>query len=364
MIACNPDAETHWIWRRFHEESSEWKERYEPLGYRMISMSSRENKFLPKQNLDEMLRKDDSFVRRFVDAKWGIPEGQIHNVRESSLIPGTPAIVEYIKQRSVMHMTMDHGDAAPTCVIAWAVDRGGNLIGMWEYYKPNLLVSDHRRNIAVLAGGDKFQFKLADPSIFYKTMQKYGGRWSFSDDYADRNVNHGFDPDNAIFWNPADNDEMGTRNLINEYLRPQGNGQIHHGPEQSYGNLVVKAGEELPRVHPITGEYGYWPRLFFITKTADWPDGCDKAVLHTRSQRRERVGTELGKPIFSDERDTGIPDHAYDPVRYMVSSRAAGPGIKTATYAENSFYGVRDKLERFKKRGGWRKLAERVSLGA
>ena len=51
MIACNPDTELHWIYKRFHPESIDWQEKYRKLGYKMISMKSYENKFLPKQNL-------------------------------------------------------------------------------------------------------------------------------------------------------------------------------------------------------------------------------------------------------------------------------------------------------------------------
>ena len=207
MIACNPDAETHWIYKRFHPESSDWQETYSKLGYRMISMPSHENKFLPQQNLEEMKRKDATWVRRFVNAEWGIPEGQIHDVKPESVIPGTRAIVEYLKARCRLHRTLDHGDASPTCCAWWAVDRQGDVFCYREYYKPNLLVSEHRKNIWEMSrpGGmdEKYTSNLADPSMFYKTMQKYGGRWSFSDDYADRNPKHGFDPLRLLVRQPA-----------------------------------------------------------------------------------------------------------------------------------------------------------------
>jgi hypothetical protein len=98
MLACNPDTEFHWIYRRFHENSPEhWEKKlmssdgklrsYHDLGYKIWHMSSRDNKFLPVQNLNAMLQQDSSFVRRFVDGVWGIPEGQIHTIDELSLIP-------------------------------------------------------------------------------------------------------------------------------------------------------------------------------------------------------------------------------------------------------------------------------------
>lgn len=362
MLACNPDAETHWIYRRFHPDSEEWKEKYKEQGYRMITMKSHENKFLPKQNLDEMMRKDQSFIRRFVEAEWGIPEGQIHNIRDESLIPGTQALADFLKTRGIIHRTLDHGDAAPTCCVAWSVLQSGDIFGVWEYYKPNALVSEHRANITELSKEDRFYTSLADPSMFYKTMQKYGGRYSYADDYSDRNPLHGFDPSTAITWLPADNDEMGTRNIINEYLRPQGTGEILRGLEsKEFGKITVNPGQEIPRVHPITNEYGYWPRLFFITKSEEYPHGCDRVIAETRAQRRVKIGTELGKPIFSDERQKGVIDHAHDCLRYFASSRAAAPRVPVPTYGKNSFYGRRDAMQRFKKNGGWQRIAKQLA---
>lgn len=354
MLACNPDVETHWIWRRFHEESPDWKQTYAAQGYKMITMRSDENRYLPKQNLDEMLKADETFQRRFVRGEWGIPEGQIHEVQKESIIEGTPEIAAKLFRTCSIYRTMDHGDSSPTASGWFGVDADGNVFHIAEYYRPNLLISQHRRNMMLMEQGMcnllgldglRYRDQLADPSIFYKTMQKYGGRYSVRDDYEDRNPAHGFSPDDAIYWNPADNDELGTRNTINEYLRLQGTGQY-------------KDGQEIPRVHPLTGEKGLWPRLFFIKKTEAWPYGADRAILETRSQKRERIGMELGRPTFSDDREKGIPDHAYDFVRYMMASRAAKFTHPAAKYSKKSFFGVRDSLVEFQRKGGWRKLRE------
>jgi len=356
MLACNPDVESHWIYQRFHPESPSFRETYAKQQYRMLKMASFENKFLPDQNVQEMLNNDATWQRRFFFGEWGIPEGQIHNIRPESLVPGTNALAEYVKLRGTLHRTLDHGDSSATCCAWWAVLPSGDSVCYREYYQPDRLVSYHREQITRMGGHEKFQTSLADPSMFYKTMQKYGGRWSFSDEYADRDRNHGFDPDNAIDWQPADNDELGTRNYINELLRPQGAGTIYRGLEpRQYGNMTIQPGEQVPRIHPLTGEYGYWPRLYFLMKSEDLPDGCDWIVRHTKQQRRERIGTELGKPIFSDERDTKVPDHAYDVLRYFASSRAPAPTIPVPKYGKNTFFGKRDELLKFKKSHGWQK---------
>ncbi len=155
-----------------------------------------------------------------------------------------------------------------------------------EYYLGNALVSTHRANIAGLSEGERYERDLADPSMFYKLPQKQGGRWAASDEYKDVS---NYPRETAIFWAPADNNEMGTRNRINEYLRVD--------PE---------------RVHPFTHQRGA-PRLYFVTRNDAYPQGVSHALRELRAQRRVKIGTDLGKPIYSDERDPDIVDHGYDP---------------------------------------------------
>ncbi len=59
-----------------------------------------------------------------------------------------------------------------------------------------------------------------------------------------------------------------------------------------------------------------------------------------RNQRRVKMGTELGRPIFSDERDPTIVDHGYDNVRYFIASRPPIPAAEQES-AEGTFSGAR-----------------------
>lgn len=349
MLACNPDTELHWIYRRFHPESSEYQEKWAGLGYRMWTMRSDENRFLPKQNLDLMLEKDQSFVRRFVRGEWGIPDGQIHKVEASSILDFDPIVFEYLLRACTLHRALDHGDSAPTCCLWFAVDREGNIFVYREYYRPGELISYHRERISELSSWngvpERYQLNLADPSIFIKTMQKHGGRWSIADEYADC-VN--LPRESALFWQPGDNNELGTRNRVNEYLRPRGSGKK---------NPV--SGEEERRPHPISKELGYWPRLFFIKKCESYQFGCDWALRQTRSARRKKIGTDNGRPIFSDEREESVPDHAYDPLRYFIASRPAPPTVGVKRYGQNTFAAKRKLVKELYRRGAFRIAAER-----
>lgn len=362
MLDCNPDTELHWIWRRFHPESPEhWEKKipetddfgketgklrsYHDLGYTFYNATMLENRFATKSQKQLALSKDKYYVRRYVYGDWKIPEGQIHDIPKESLIVGDPITVDYLRRTCTLHRILDHGDSAPTCCGWAAVDADGNIFFYREYYMPNTLISEHRRNITSLSYQERYVSNLADPSIFHPSMQKEGKRWSVQDEYEDC-VN--LPRDTAIFWRKGDNDEMGTRNRINEFLRLQGTGKF------------LADGTEEPRIHPITKELGLWPRLFFVTKTLAYPQGCDHIIRETRSQRREKLGMDNGRPVYSDDRDKKIPDHGYDIVRYEIASRPRSATERARQYGRKSFHTVRMSAIRERKFGHYKRMADRV----
>lgn len=322
MLACNPDVETHWIYRRFHPDSPIHHERYVPLGYKMFHMPSEDNKFLGETSMRMMLANDEAFVRRNVKGLWGQPEGAIHLVPSTSVLEGSPELLEYFRQHCKLFRVLDYGDSAPTCCLWFAVDRNGNCFCYREYYLPNAMISTHRGNIAGLSEHERYDLNLADPSIFHQMPQKQGGRWSVADEYADVTMQS---RETALFWTAADNNELGTRNRINEYLRVD--------PE---------------RIHPITKQPGS-ARLFFVARSETYQGGIVHALQQTRSQRRLKIGTDLGKPIFSDERDEAITDHAYDCVRYFIASRPPAPPVEAAR-VDGTFMGARRLAKQYRQR--------------
>jgi len=301
MFACNPDHELHWIYRRFHPDSPEWKETYSKQGYKMIMFDSTKNIFLPAQNKDLLLQGTKEFVARFVHGQWGIPEGQIHKIDAMSLLRMTPELEKHLSECKLSR-TLDHGETSPTCCVWWALDRWGNLFAYREYYQPDRLISFHRQRIYEMslkkgvnhiAGQrteewvpEQYVSELADPSIFNPRLQR-GNSVSVAQEYMEVNEER-TDKHNAIFWDRADNNELGTRNRINELLTLD--------PEHK---------------HPLTGKKGA-PRLYFIERSPEYPMGCFELIRETRSARRVKIGTQDGRDIFSDERDDSITDHAYD----------------------------------------------------
>jgi hypothetical protein len=299
MLACNPDSELHWLYRRFHPESPEWKDKYSRLGYKMFHMPSTDNRFLTDQNKRNLLEKDESFVRRYVRGEWGFPEGAIHEIHAASRIefsdPTDAArFLDHLRQTCGLYRFLDHGDAAPT-VCGWAaIDQNGNVFFYREYYQPNKLISYHREAISALSEGEVYSGNYADPSIFNLTMQKVIAgkpqRSSVADEYRSTEITAP-----QLHWLPADNQEMSTRNKINEYLRIDPN-----------------------HIHPITKAKGA-PRLYFVMRSAAYPQGCFFITKETSGQRRVQIGTIEGRPVFSDEREPTIPDHGYDVERYAIA---------------------------------------------
>jgi Phage terminase large subunit len=307
LLTCNPELETHWLWRRFHQDSPEWQEKYSKMGYKMITFDTLKNKFRNARNTEILMSKDQIFVDRFVHGKWGNSEGVIFWVSDLSILEPTEDLLALIRHNCRLFRILDHGDSGITCCLWAAADGVGNLYIYREFYT-STNIRDARNAIYEMSKADGVDGKLphytgnyADPSIGRRVPQRVGGRdvhsrWSVLDEWADTK---NYSKDTAIVWQLSDNDEMSSRERLSDYLR-------------------VK--EE--RIHPATGDRGA-PRLYFVKKTEKYPQGCQHAIIETRSARKVQIGSSNGRPIFSDERDEKIPDHALDCVRYLVLSRPA-----------------------------------------
>lgn len=317
-VGCNPDVFSHWIYRRYHQDSLEWQQKYNKR-YIMYEAET-DPSLIDPDTYAEALSRDPAWIARFLKGAWGIAEGTIHKIDDASkLYVGkklseydtkiyiTREFIETLKKKAALYRILDHGESAPTCV-AWVAAYKGMHFFYREYYMPDALVSEHRQNIHDFSEDEQYAGNWGDPSIHHRTQQKYGGRWTVADEYID--CTNTSAP--AINWQPADNNEFGNRNRINELLR------IH---------------KDLS--HPVTNKLGS-PRMFFIMKTEEYPNGCYQIPLQTSSQKREVIGSDNGSPLFSDDRARST-DHAYDVVRYYVSIHTQGAKDSRPKLPENSF---------------------------
>ena len=315
MSLVNPENTEHWWYKRYHPDSSESYKYRDTHSFH--SASIHDNPAIPQSLKDAYLTRDQKWIDRYYWGKWGVAGGSIHYVhKESVLEVAAPDIrskltnstgiseeelaklTEVIRRDGIKYRVMDHGDSAPTCCLWFAylspstlyktygVVSKGIHICYREYYMPERLVSYHREAISSLSGDEKYYGNYADPDIFRKHLQKYGGRWTIADEYLDSRIKAP-----SIMWQAADNNEMATRNAVGEML------------------LL-----DPTIMHPITG--GKCSALLFLKRNAYNPQGCNHVISQTQSAKYKKIGSVNGEDIYSDERDNNVPDHAFDPLRY------------------------------------------------
>jgi hypothetical protein len=301
MLLCNPDTQFHYIYRKYHPDSIERRGNY------FFVEGEWDPTLGSEEGYSEALKHDAEWVDKFVRGQWGRSDAQIHRLVGSSLLTYSPEFIDKIKRKGNLFKSLDHGDSAPTCCLWWAV-LDGNYICFREYYTPNQVISYHRKAIKELSEDETYSGNYADPQIFKKTAQKDGGFWTVADEYMDRSIEGP-----PLHWLPADNNEFATRNRINELLKEQ------------------------PGKHPITGEIGNFPRIYFVKRSQEYQNGCFNAIKELQSQRRKLIGYIDGKAYYSDEREDSVADHAYDPTRYMISQHAMGLKTPKRPIKPNTF---------------------------
>jgi hypothetical protein len=309
VLTANPtedgDPELHWLWQRFSPESKSWQEKWSKQGYRQLLMPTTGNRFASEQNVELLLQQDEDYVKRYVKGEWVRSKGHLFRLDEASILDYSPELVSFIENTCLLGRVLDHGDSSPTCCLWYGVDQFHNCFFWQEYYQPGMTedgkefnVADHRRSITQLSRPLTFRINLADASIFDKTRNISGytrrqHRWSVADEYMDRKI---INEDTTIAWTPSDRNEALSRQRLSQYLRLD--------PKHR---------------HPITGDLGA-PHIYFVARSDEHPHGIDHAIREIRNAKRLAVGENDGKPIYSDERDPSIPDHALDCVRYVVNS--------------------------------------------
>ena len=125
-----------------------------------------------------------------------------------------------------------------------------------------------------------------------------------------------------IHWTPGDNNEHMTRNQINELLKPR---------------------EGV--MHPITGE-DFSPMVYFLKQSPLHPFACSHVISQIKAQKKKQVAVVNGEPLYSDDRDDGVTDHAYDPFRYFVANRPKHVMVKMERKISGTFEFEADEADR------------------
>jgi hypothetical protein len=314
FASCYSPGYEHWITARFWEQGDS-RERYRKQGYITYFGSTLENPNLTKRYKEERLARGEEYVNRYVKAiNWGANEGRIFEIDPQSILEPEPALLERIRRRMRLHRVLDPADFDTTACGWYATDEHGNVFFYREYGRDNLLVSQHRRNIFEMSKPDGFNTvpsyysNIADPSIRNKTRGRtatQSPQWSVQDEWADSRVT---EPETAVYWRAANNDESMTISRVREYLRV-----------------------DPTHTNPVTGQKGA-PRLYFIQSNAAYPEGCREILTDVRAAKRVEVGENPdGTKRFGDKRDENTRDHYLDIVRYAIGNR---PSLGEAKSAE------------------------------
>lgn len=320
-ILVNPDNEYHWVYRRYHPDSMEKKKNH------FYIERQTDDSLNDPETIENMKDRDPEWTERYYAGKWGKSAAQIHKIHSLSIIDPDAyteeefnTFIKRILARGALYRSIDHGETSPTCVL-WFAAINNIHICYREYYVPDQGISFHRQAISDLSGNEEYQSDIADPSIFYKTGRNGTGKNNFKTSVADEYLTDEIDGP-PISWQAGDNNELATRNRINETLK-----------------LSFKS------AHPISKESPA-PILYFIKRTDKYSNGCFQSILQLQKQRREIIGTDNGRTIYSDNRNDKIVDHAYDPTRYYIAEHSANKPEETRVMPERSFA----NFERLRKR--------------
>lgn len=312
MLLCNPDTQFHFIYRKYHPESME-----KDPDFFFVEGEWDATLGSPETYANAM-KHGDEWIEKYIKGKWGISSAQIHRVHASSLIEYSDEILNKILRQGNLFRILDHGDASPACCL-WVAVLGLYYIVYREYYTPGKLISYHRQAIHDLSGKEQYAANYADPSIFHKASQKDGGFWTTAEEYMDPKVDGP-----PLYWLPADNNEFATRNRINELLKM-----------------------DLTILHPFQLALGC-PKILFLKRSAEYPQGCVHVIKETQSQRRKLIGYVDGTAMYSDDREDSVTDHSYDCLRYFVAMHSLAKSTPERVVKPNTIGWYRKMMSRRK----------------
>lgn len=264
----------------------------------------KDNPYLPPGYLEDLRRDNPAdWVERYVEGSWEAMEGQIWKEFDFSthVFPNSthPNInITPIKELENVYIwgAIDHGQANPTCFLAFFVDNDGNIFVTEEYYKKGV-VSAHTAHIKANFELGKFEEIVGDPSMWSKTREKDGNLWSVADEYSERDID----------INKANNDVIAGINRVSEYF------------------IIDKN-----HPHPLIGNKIGSPRLFISAR-------CHNLIKEIADYIWAKKANENSN---AKEEPRKYKDHACDSLRYGVMTRPSPfeKGEKELVYGSFDYY--------------------------
>lgn len=287
---CNPNGHD-WIYFRFHPEVIGTDHPYR--GY-FFGDTLINKKLLDEINpgyVDSLLRKPESWKRRWLYGSRDIFEGQIHPEFKKEVHVYDPQIFDPQDRLNIKSCWawFDYGLSAPTCCLITASTADNFHFVVTEYYRQSnsartITISEHSEAIKKLMKNNRYPVRgiYADPSIFKEDARDRQARYtSIAKEYREC----------GLYMQRGDNNEPASISNLQQLFHLDNNLR-----------------------NPVTGKMGS-PRLFISSK-------CPNLIEQIQLQRHDEVRNPItGEKEFVEERATGIPDHAYDPLRYFANSQ-------------------------------------------
>jgi hypothetical protein len=285
---CNPNGHD-WVYFRFHPEVvGDHPDRAYFFGATSINKVMLD-KFSPGY-YDMLMRKPEAWKRRWVYGSRDIFEGAIHPDFRREI-----HVYDADRWDPFEHMDIkscwgwfDYGLSAPTCLLLSASTSDNYHFITHEYYKRStpgrtITIREHASAILKLMRENRYSVRgvYADPSVFFEsTRDRRTQVTSTAQEYREC----------GLYLIKADNNETASIANLQELM--------HINP--------------LLR-NPVLKTVGS-PRLFISSR-------CENLIDQIQLQRHAETRNPLtGEKEFTEERAAGIPDHAYDPLRYFANS--------------------------------------------
>lgn len=292
---CNPNGHD-WIYFRFHPEVVG---DHPTRGY-FFGATGINKEMLDRVSpgyYDSLMRKPEAWKRRWVYGSREIFEGAIHpDFRKEIHVYNADVFNPYdaCNIKSCWGW-FDYGLSAPTCLLISASTSDNYHFITHEYYRGStpgrtITIREHAAAINKLLRDNRYSVRgvYADPTVFFEsTRDRRTQTTSVAQEYREA----------GLYLTKADNNEVSSISNLQQLFQVDG----------SIRNPVTR----------VAGS----PRLFISSR-------CTNLIEQIQTQRHAQVRNPLtGEVEFTEDRAAGIPDHAYDPLRYFANSSVWQPPV-------------------------------------
>lgn len=190
----------YWIDRDFPENESERDQ------FCFVPAKAMDNAHISESYLNQLKALPEKLRKAYLEGNWDIFEGQY--------------FMEWDRDRHVVHpfaipeswkrfRAYDHGRENPACCKWYALDQDGRVWVYRELYVRGMNVDEIAKEINRLSEGEKYEYSVADPSIFANI--------GFTDKFGGQTIAETFARNNVMFM-PASNRRVDGWSLMHQYL--------------------------------------------------------------------------------------------------------------------------------------------------